>query len=397
CNSSSVSGQQTLTKEVMMKTLKSLKKELFASALQISMMVQQIKQQAGGKLNFDMKEFIYSYPAITQEIANSENKAYQKNGITQEIFQWNCENTYKNDKQIQEIQEELKKMFDQAVLGYPPDAKTEIPEFLTSQKLLEIIEKIMRQTTKSMQQKFLEMKQQHGQLNLNDPRIIQQMSSLKLEDIKNEILQQYGLDDFDDPSTKILQYATQKYNMQDQQFSMKMATLELKHRKSMETIMANPEFESAVDKIFDENIPESSFGQMGEMFAGMMKNNQKNVNQQQQASEIKAAEQQKQESVQIVIDEKTEVVQEQVENVQEKVENIKEQININKQEKEENIEVQKDENNKVESIEKQSKNNVNQNNKDQEDIPQQLNENQSQKQEQQQNIDKVLQNEDIIA
>lgn len=41
---------------------------------------------------------------------------------------------------------------------------------------------------------------------------------------------------------------------------MKMATLELKHRKSMETIMANPEFESAVDKIFDENIPESSFG-----------------------------------------------------------------------------------------------------------------------------------------
>ena len=36
-----------------------------------------------------------------------------------------------------------------------------------------------------------------------------------------------------------------------------MQGLELKHRRSMESIMVNPENEHAVDKIFDENVPDS--------------------------------------------------------------------------------------------------------------------------------------------
>lgn len=42
-------------------------------------------------------------------------------------------------------------MIDQAAEGKEIDIKTEIPEFLTSETLLVIIEKIMKETTKHMQ------------------------------------------------------------------------------------------------------------------------------------------------------------------------------------------------------------------------------------------------------
>ena len=41
-------------------------------------------------------------------------------------------------------------MFEQALEGILPEAKTQIPSFLTSEILLEIIEKVMIETTKQM-------------------------------------------------------------------------------------------------------------------------------------------------------------------------------------------------------------------------------------------------------
>lgn len=62
-------------------------------------------------------------------------------------------------------------MVDNAADGKEVDIKAEIPEFLTSDTLLVIIERIMKETTKQMQQIFKRIKDQYGELNLNDPRI----------------------------------------------------------------------------------------------------------------------------------------------------------------------------------------------------------------------------------
>jgi len=62
-------------------------------------------------------------------------------------------------------------MVDNAADGKEVDVKTEIPEFLTSDTLLIIIERIMKETTKQMQGIFKRIKDQYGELNLNDPRI----------------------------------------------------------------------------------------------------------------------------------------------------------------------------------------------------------------------------------
>jgi hypothetical protein len=50
---------------------------------------------------------------------------------------------------------ETKEMFDKSSRGAPPDSKTEIPEFLTSEKTLLILEEIMRKSHKKMQQALM--------------------------------------------------------------------------------------------------------------------------------------------------------------------------------------------------------------------------------------------------
>lgn len=91
-------------------------------------------------------------------------------------------------------------MVDNAADGKEVDVKTEIPEFLTSDTLLIIIERIMKETTKQMQGIFKRIKDQYGELNLNDPRIAQQLQTLQADDIKTKIFAEYNLEDFEDPA-----------------------------------------------------------------------------------------------------------------------------------------------------------------------------------------------------
>jgi len=43
---------------------------------------------------------------------------------------------------------------------------------------------------------------------MNDPKVIHAFNNINLSDIRTQILEEYGLEDFDDPGSKILQYAT---------------------------------------------------------------------------------------------------------------------------------------------------------------------------------------------
>lgn len=154
-------------------------------------------------------------------------------------------------------------MVDNAADGKEVDIKAEIPEFLTSDTLLIIIERIMKETTKQMQQIFKRIKDQYGELNLNDPRIAQQLQTLQADDIKTTIFAEYNLEDFEDPAQKIVSYATQKFAQDQPEFQQKMMQLELKQRKSMEVIMQNPSADGLVDKIFDEQAPAAPSGMGG--------------------------------------------------------------------------------------------------------------------------------------
>ena len=56
------------------------------------------------------------------------------------------------------------------------------------------------------------------------------------------MLQEEGLNDFEDAPAKILQYASQKYSKENSSnFGEKMRVLELRHQKSVEAVFKNPD------------------------------------------------------------------------------------------------------------------------------------------------------------
>lgn len=81
-----VKNGKILTREVVISTLKQLKKELFTVCLQMSMMAAEMKKYSQGRLDYDIKDFIFSYPTISQEMQSSIKKAYDKNNITEADF-----------------------------------------------------------------------------------------------------------------------------------------------------------------------------------------------------------------------------------------------------------------------------------------------------------------------
>ncbi|EGR30435.1 hypothetical protein IMG5_132320 [Ichthyophthirius multifiliis] len=341
-------NQKSYTRDQILQTLKSFKKELYTCSVQVSAMVQQIKLQSrGAQLDFDIKEFIFSYPIVVQEMERAEIQACLKNNITKQELQWNVENLYKNDSEIEELQKQIKLMFDQAALGVPPDPKSEIPEFLTCDKLLEIIQQIMISTTKQLRDFFYNIKQQYGNVNLNDPRILQQMQQIQMSGLKEKILHEYGLDTFEDPSDKILQFATQKYAMENPEFSQKMQILELKHKKCMETIMVNPDNEEIIEKIFNEDMSQVGLGMGGSMggFQGFhaarrKQQDQPKLDEKQKVEEKVADDENKQEKQnneenaeqKDQIDEQQKEQQQEQEQQQEKQEQQQEQQEVQKQE-----------------------------------------------------------------
>jgi len=74
-------------------------------------------------------------------------KIFQKFNITEEVFKNSTEVTYKDDETIKKLKFEMKEGFDKAATGTPPDPETEIPDFLTPEKTLEIVKKIMMAST----------------------------------------------------------------------------------------------------------------------------------------------------------------------------------------------------------------------------------------------------------
>jgi hypothetical protein len=64
-------------------------------------------------------------------------------------------------------------------------------------------------------------------------------------------LKKNGLDDLEDPATKVFNYATQKYTMENpNDFAQKMITIEMQHQRVMESLMRDPHgAQEAIDQI----------------------------------------------------------------------------------------------------------------------------------------------------
>ena len=78
--------------------------------------------------------------------------------MTERDFKYACEETFKNDVEIQNLQKEMRNQMNGAIRGQLPDSKTDIPNFLTPEKTLKIYEKIMKTSAIKIKQVFQNLK-----------------------------------------------------------------------------------------------------------------------------------------------------------------------------------------------------------------------------------------------
>jgi len=80
--------------------------------------------------------------------------------------------------------EEAKTTFDRAFMGAAPDLKTEIPEFLTPQLTLNILQKIMKESVFRIQEFLQNLKEKGISIACNDSQVLMGIQNLKLDDLR---------------------------------------------------------------------------------------------------------------------------------------------------------------------------------------------------------------------
>lgn len=244
-----------VNRELVMKILKEVDKEMFSVLTNMAMVATQIKEQSRNRVsNQELRDFMLNQnKELREEIQATIEKVMDKYGLEEQDLRTACEVTYKDDKEIKAHLNEAKLALEKATTGTAPDVRTTLPPFLTAELTLQLLEKIMRESLNKIKDKFLELKNAGISLSYNNPQLLMALHELKLDDIKKNVLHEAQLDKFDDPATKIFQYATQKYTQENpHNFNKKLMQLEFKHQKAMEALMKDPEgSQNLIDSIGD--------------------------------------------------------------------------------------------------------------------------------------------------
>lgn len=78
----------------------------------------------------------------------------------------------------------MKSSMENAAIGKIPDNTTTLPSFLTADKTLGIMAKIMQETVKLMKNHFQKLKDQGETVSLENPKILQTLNNIRVEDVR---------------------------------------------------------------------------------------------------------------------------------------------------------------------------------------------------------------------
>jgi uncharacterized protein YsxB (DUF464 family) len=234
-----VSESKVIGRELVIRILKEIDREMFSVLSNISMISNQIKEQSRGRVSHnEIKDFLLKHnDQITSQIKNLSDSIYEKYGLEEKDLRHACEVTYADDKEIKVILNESKTAFDKAFMGASPSLKTEIPAALTAELTLKLMSKIMKETLFKIQEFLQDLKNKGIQISSHNPQVLMGLQELKLDDIRKDTLVAEGLDKYPDPPLKIFQYATQKYAQEDPVFTEKFMKLEMQNQRAMESLM----------------------------------------------------------------------------------------------------------------------------------------------------------------
>lgn len=233
-NFSRTSSRTKLTKEKVLKIAQDLKKELLPIFITLASFSISVKEKIAGRIPEDkIKDILMANSPIPSLLQKAENKVYQKHRVTQAEFQKVCENEFKNNKEVQDLLNEMRTTMDRAFKGIHPSSNASLPEFLTSDYILKVTEELY-DITKYTTYKTL---QKYQGVNPNSPEFRKISEELDQDTIKakNKIFDQFGMNGLEEPPTILMHVGIQKYKS-DPEFINKLAAIEQNFQATMNRI-----------------------------------------------------------------------------------------------------------------------------------------------------------------
>ena len=159
-----------LSKVETIAILKDIRRECASAFITLASFANSIREQTGGKIqDSDLREILMTQSPLLDQIKKGENKVYEKHRVTEQMFKDACKKSYVSDKYIQSLMTEMKDTLEKAFKGAQPEMKSEIPEFITPELTLKILDSMYLSCRKVAFAKMEGLRQKGIRISPEDP------------------------------------------------------------------------------------------------------------------------------------------------------------------------------------------------------------------------------------
>lgn len=224
-----IKSKRNLTRAEIIRLLEELRKELTNICLVVADIVQDlIKNTKTKPSRVKVSEYLQTikYP-LDRNITQIEIKIYQKYKTSQKSVKFSIENTFKNDEDVQNISNLIKQDLENALNGVSRLETVMLPQFLTPETCLRIIEDKNDALIFTLNRKLQELQYRGIQPNPYNEEFIDSFKQAETDAdiIIRSIYAYYGLTVCKDPPNLLIRHAIQKYN-DDEEFRYLLANIE---------------------------------------------------------------------------------------------------------------------------------------------------------------------------
>ena len=256
-NNSEEVPADALRRDQVLGILKDLRVEMLTCFTTLSTFARSIKEQTYGKASdSEIKKILSKHSPVKSQIANAEEKVYQKHGTTEKAFKYACEVLYPNDKDVKELIEEIRVSMENAYKGIEPKIDFEVPDFLTWELVLRIVEEMYDATKFCTFTRIDHLKSMGISPSPHSEEFMRTTQEIEAEGeaIKQKLFEKHGIAKLGQPANLVLHNAIRRYSQMNPRFNTQLQRIESNFTTAMEQIMSStfPESEKTrLNKIFN--------------------------------------------------------------------------------------------------------------------------------------------------
>lgn len=141
-------------------------------------------------------------------------------------------------REVQRLGRDMQDSMENAYKGMAPTSEANLPEFLTADKVLDVLKDLYNASAKVTFHKLEDLRRKGIRPNPYDSQFVAatQMMEAEVEEAKEDIYLRHGLGDLEDPASLVFNKAVQTYS-HNPQFMREMLRLENNYKSKMQGIM----------------------------------------------------------------------------------------------------------------------------------------------------------------